>query len=59
MSRYTLRHPSKTLVLGVHFAGERPAQEEFLENLQSAAQALQDIILPVLKFVAGKTTAEL
>lgn len=40
-------------------AGGRPPQEEFLENLQLAATALQEAILPVLKFVSGKTAAEL
>lgn len=40
-------------------AGDRPPQEEFLENLQQAAQALQEAITPVLKFVSGKTAAEL
>jgi len=40
-------------------AGGRPPQEEFLENLQRAATALQEAILPVLKFVSGKTAAEL
>lgn len=39
--------------------GGRPPQEEFLENLQCAAKALQETILPVLKFVSGKTAAEL
>ncbi|DBB01380.1 hypothetical protein WJX77_000982 [Trebouxia sp. C0004] len=39
--------------------GGRPPQEEFLENLQRAATALQEAILPVLKFVSGKTAAEL
>lgn len=40
-------------------AGERPPQEEFLENLSLAAQALQQAILPVLEFISGKTVAEL
>ena len=40
-------------------AGERPPQEEFLENLQLAAQALQQAIQPVLEFVSGKTVADL
>lgn len=40
-------------------AGERPPQEEFLENLQLAADALQRSILPVLEFVTGKTVQDL
>ncbi|KAL3136321.1 hypothetical protein ABBQ38_005585 [Trebouxia sp. C0009 RCD-2024] len=39
--------------------GDKPPQEEFLANLQQAAQALQEAITPVLKFVSGKTAAEL
>lgn len=39
--------------------GDRPPQEEFLENLQSAATSLQKSIQPVLEFIAGKTAAEL
>ena len=39
--------------------GDRPPQEEFMENLQQAAQALQEAIMPVLKFVSGKMAAEL
>ena len=52
---------SKRCVVGdaVDNAGGRPPQEEFLENLQRAATALQEAILPVLKFVSGKTAAEL
>lgn len=39
--------------------GDRPPQEEFMENLQQAAQALQEAIMPVLKFLSGKMAAEL
>ncbi|CAL8471455.1 g10997 [Coccomyxa elongata] len=39
--------------------GDRPPQEEFLENLHAAAQALQRVIAPVLEFVAGKSTKDL
>ena len=30
-----------------------------MENLQQAAQALQEAIMPVLKFLSGKMAAEL
>ncbi|KAK9839240.1 hypothetical protein WJX81_003627 [Elliptochloris bilobata] len=39
--------------------GDRPAQDEFLENLAAAARALQETVPPALEFVAGKTLAEL
>ncbi|CAL5224332.1 g7003 [Coccomyxa viridis] len=39
--------------------GDRPAQEEFLENLHAAAKALQDVISPVMEFVAGKSIKDL
>eukprot|EP00878_Enallax_costatus_P032170 GHUV01035281.1.p1 GENE.GHUV01035281.1~~GHUV01035281.1.p1 ORF type:complete len:132 (+),score=52.74 GHUV01035281.1:623-1018(+) len=39
--------------------GDRPTQEEFLENLNAAAAALQQTLPKVLEFVAGKTIAEL
>jgi 5'-methylthioadenosine nucleosidase len=39
--------------------GERPAAEEFLENLHKAADALQGIIPKVVEFIAGKKLSEL
>lgn len=51
--------PAVLIVVLTGFTGDRPPQEEFLENLQQAAQALQEAITPVLKFVSGKTAAEL
>jgi 5'-methylthioadenosine nucleosidase len=39
--------------------GERPAHEEFLENLGHAAGALQAVVPRVLAFVAGKAYSEL
>lgn len=39
--------------------GDRPTQEEFLENLNAAAAALQQTVPKVLEFVAGKTIAQL
>eukprot|EP01024_Parvocaulis_polyphysoides_P073795 TRINITY_DN9517_c0_g1_i9.p1 TRINITY_DN9517_c0_g1~~TRINITY_DN9517_c0_g1_i9.p1 ORF type:complete len:246 (-),score=41.28 TRINITY_DN9517_c0_g1_i9:176-913(-) len=39
--------------------GDRPAQEEFLENLQSASQALKDVVHKALEFVATKKLSEL
>lgn len=47
------------MVASALMAGDKPPQEEFLANLQQAAQALQEAITPVLKFVAGKSAAEL
>lgn len=37
----------------------RPSQEEFLENLSTAAGALQGALPKVLRFVAGKSVSEL
>lgn len=39
--------------------GDRPAQEEFLENLGRAAEALQAVVPRVLEFIAGKAYSEL
>lgn len=39
--------------------GDRPTQDEFLENLHTAAAALQQVLPKVLQFVSGKTLAEL
>jgi 5'-methylthioadenosine nucleosidase len=39
--------------------GGRPTQEEFLENLSSAAAALQSTLPRVLQFVSGKTLSQL
>ncbi|KAK9802959.1 hypothetical protein WJX72_010723 [[Myrmecia] bisecta] len=39
--------------------GERAANEEFLENLHRAAQALQETIPPILEFIAGKRVSDL
>lgn len=39
--------------------GDRPTAEEFLENLHSAAAALQRTLPQVLDFLAGKTLAQL
>lgn len=39
--------------------GDRPTQDEFLENLHTAAAALQQVLPKVLCFVSGKTLAEL
>lgn len=39
--------------------GDRPTQEEFLENLTAAAMALQQKLPLVLDFVAGKQVSEL
>lgn len=39
--------------------GDRATQEEFLENLNAAAAALQQTLPKVLQFVAGKTIAQL
>ncbi|PRW33190.1 5 -methylthioadenosine S-adenosylhomocysteine nucleosidase 2 [Chlorella sorokiniana] len=39
--------------------GERPAQEEFLENLHKAAGALQAVVPQVIEFIAGKRYSEL
>lgn len=39
--------------------GDRATQEEFLENLHTAAAALQQVLPKVLSFVSGKTVAEL
>ena len=39
--------------------GDRPAAEEFLENLHKAADALQKIVPTVLEFIAGKTYSQL
>lgn len=39
--------------------GDRPSHEEFMENLGTAAAALQGIIPQVLDFVIGKTLDQL
>jgi 5'-methylthioadenosine nucleosidase len=39
--------------------GDKATQEEFLENLHSAAAALQQVLPKVLEFVSGKTLREL
>ncbi|EFN52874.1 hypothetical protein CHLNCDRAFT_26505, partial [Chlorella variabilis] len=39
--------------------GERPAHEEFLENLHKAADALQHVVPQVIEFIAGKHVSEL
>ena len=39
--------------------GDRPAAEEFLENLHKAAGALQEVVPRVLEFIAGKRFSEL
>lgn len=39
--------------------GDKPTQEEFLENLHTAAAALQQVLPKVLAFVSGKTLQEL
>lgn len=39
--------------------GHKPAQEEFLENLHKAADALQESVPHALEFIAGKKLSEL
>lgn len=39
--------------------GDRPAADEFLENLHKAAEALQEVVPRVLEFIAGKSYSEL
>lgn len=39
--------------------GDRPTEEEFFENLQKAAEALQDAIPRALEFVLGKKISDL
>lgn len=39
--------------------GDRPAAEEFLENLHHAAAALQEVVPKVLEHIAGKTYSQL
>lgn len=39
--------------------GDRPTQDEFLENLHTAAAALQQVLPKVLAFVSGKTLRDL
>lgn len=39
--------------------GDKATQEEFLDNLHSAAAALQQVLPKVLEFVSGKTLREL
>ena len=39
--------------------GDRPCQEEFLENLAAAATALQSVLPQVLGFISGKQLSEL
>jgi hypothetical protein len=40
-------------------AGDRPAQEEFLENLAKSARALQEALPRVLEYVSGKAVSQL
>lgn len=39
--------------------GDRPAQDEFLENLHQAAAALQRVVPQVVEFIAGKHLSDL
>lgn len=39
--------------------GDRPTQDEFLENLNAAAAALQRTVPEVLQFLAGKQLSQL
>ena len=39
--------------------GDRPAQEEFLENLHRAAAALQRVVPAVVEHIAGRRYSEL
>lgn len=39
--------------------GDKPTQEEFLENLSKAAESLQDALPKVIDFVCGKLHDEL
>ena len=39
--------------------GDRPTEEEFLENLHTAAYSLQQVIPTALDFVVGKNFSEL
>ena len=39
--------------------GDKPTQDEFMENLGAAAKALQGAVPKVLEFLAGKPIAEL
>ena len=39
--------------------GDRPAAEEWLENLSKSAEALQEVVPKVLEFIAGKVYSEL
>lgn len=39
--------------------GGRATQEEFLENLHTAAAALQNVLPKVLQFMAGKLVTDL
>ena len=39
--------------------GDRPTEEEFLDNLQRAAYSLQEAIPKALEFVVGKKVTEL
>ena len=39
--------------------GDKPAQEEFLENLHKAADALQAVVPKALEYMAGKRLSEL
>ena len=47
------------LKLALGRVGPRPTNEEFLENLTAAAEALKDTVPRVLEFIAGKTVREL
>lgn len=39
--------------------GDRPTNEEFLENLHAASHSLQDNIPKIIEFVVGKKISEL
>lgn len=39
--------------------GDKPAQEEFLENLHKSSAALQEAIANTVDFLQGKTLSEL
>ena len=39
--------------------GDRPTEEEFFENLQSAAHSLQEAVPKAVHFIVGKRLSEL
>ena len=39
--------------------GDRPTQDEFMENLSTAAKSLQDTIPRVIEYIVGKRLSEL